>query len=210
MEVIAASMACLRNVAFSSDSDVATRLYRDGALTTATALISDPDISDSVVALSCTAVANMYGCMLEFTFTLRTQPRPPSPPRCAFNDAVRLKCVEVKLIRPLLHVCQSQRHNACISAAASAIKMVSLNGHARLKTSDLGGLAVLSALCRHTCDAVALESVMAIRNLALSHVNRGYLCDCGGTRALAHVLLKHSNDSVVQRAALLSILCSVS
>ena len=75
--------------------------------------------------------------------------------------------------------------------------MVSLNGHARLKTSDLGGLAVLSALCRHTCDAVALEAVMAIRNLALSHVNRGYLCDCGGTRALSHVLLKHGNDSVV-------------
>jgi len=120
---------------------------------------------------------------------------------CAFNDVVRLKCVEVKLVRPLLHVCQSQRHNACISAAAAAIKMVSLNGHARLKTSDLGGLPVLAALTRHTCDAVALESVMAIRNLALSHVNRGYLCDCGGTRALAHVLLKHGNDSVVRAPA---------
>jgi hypothetical protein len=75
--------------------------------------------------------------------------------------------------------------------------MISLNGHARLKTSDLGGLPVLAALCRHTSDAVALESVLAIRNLALSHVNRGYLCDCGGTRSLANVLLKHNNDNVV-------------
>lgn len=60
MEIIAACMACLRNLAFSSESDVATRLYRDGALTAATALISDPVTSDSVIALSCTAVANMY------------------------------------------------------------------------------------------------------------------------------------------------------
>ena len=129
------------------------------------------------------------------TFCVLTRAQPSL--RCAFNDIVRLKCVEVKLIRPLLHVCQGHRHQACVSAAASAIKMIALNGHARLKTSDLGGLPLLSALCRHTCDAVALESVLAIRNLALSHVNRGYLCDCGGTRALAHVLLKHSNDSVV-------------
>ena len=48
---------------------------------------------------------------------------------------------------------------------------------------------------------------MAIRNLALSHVNRGYLCDCGGTRALAHVLLKHSNDSVVRPPACSSYTC---
>jgi hypothetical protein len=58
-EIIAACMACLRNLAFSSEGDVATRLYRDGLLTIAVALISDPDVSDPVIALTCTAVANM-------------------------------------------------------------------------------------------------------------------------------------------------------
>jgi hypothetical protein len=70
MDIIAASMACLRNLAFSSESDVATRLYRDGTLTIANALISDPDISDSVVALSCTAVANMCDTPRVLSITL--------------------------------------------------------------------------------------------------------------------------------------------
>jgi hypothetical protein len=80
MEIIAGSMACLRNLAFSSEADVATRLYRDGALTTASALISDPDISDAVVALSCTAVANMFDCPSSPHFCIdNTSPQPPPP-----------------------------------------------------------------------------------------------------------------------------------
>jgi hypothetical protein len=78
MEIIAASMACLRNVAFSSESDVATRLYRDGALTTANALISDSDISDAVVALSCTAVANMFEYLPLFALMTHRSEPPPS------------------------------------------------------------------------------------------------------------------------------------
>ncbi len=74
MDIIAACMACLRNVAFSSESDVATRLYRDGVLTTANALISDPDISDAVVALSCTAVANMFDYPIIFVMSHHPEP----------------------------------------------------------------------------------------------------------------------------------------
>ena len=67
--------------AFSSEADVATRLYRDGALTTASALISDPDISDAVVALSCTAVANMFDCPSSPHLCIdNTSPQPPPPP----------------------------------------------------------------------------------------------------------------------------------
>jgi len=79
MEIIAASMACMRNLAFSSEGDVATRLYRDGALTTATALISDPDISDAVIALSCTAVANMFDPPPPLSCAPSTTSHPPPP-----------------------------------------------------------------------------------------------------------------------------------
>ena len=92
MEIIAASMACLRNLAFSSESDVATRLYRDGALTTATALISDPEISDSVVALSCTAVANMYGRIFMFAVITRL----PHLPLCSQVRLQRRRSSQVR------------------------------------------------------------------------------------------------------------------